>query len=124
MDFPAHYFATVNIFNHIKIILTLQAKMHELGVISSRSRPRVSNDNPCSESLFRTLKYCPRWPSEGFKFLEGARQWVKGFVYFLLAGLSSSWGHHYLSVVLILFFYISPPIHFAPIVQLPALLIH
>jgi transposase InsO family protein len=25
--------------------LTLQAKMHELGVISSRSRPRVSNDN-------------------------------------------------------------------------------
>jgi hypothetical protein len=41
----------------------------------------LCNDNPCSESLFRTLKYCPRWPSEGFKFLEGARQWVKGFVY-------------------------------------------
>jgi len=61
--------------------LTLQAKMHDLGVISSRSRPRVSNDNPYSESLFRTVKYCPRWPSEGFNSLEGARQWVKGFVY-------------------------------------------
>jgi len=61
--------------------LTLQAKMHDLGVISSRSRPRVSNDNPYSEALFRTVKYCPRWPSEGFDTLEAARKWVKGFVY-------------------------------------------
>lgn len=60
--------------------LTMQAKMHDLGVITSRSRPRVSNDNPYSESLFRTVKYCPRWPSEGFNSLDGARQWVKGFV--------------------------------------------
>jgi transposase InsO family protein len=60
--------------------LTMQAKMHDLGVITSRSRPRVSNDNPFSESLFRTVKYCPRWPSEGFKSLDGARYWVKGFV--------------------------------------------
>jgi transposase InsO family protein len=60
--------------------LTLQAKMYELGVLSSRSRPRVSNDNPFSESLFRTLKYCPRWPSEGFESLENARQWVLKFV--------------------------------------------
>jgi len=60
--------------------LTLQAKMYELGVLSSRSRPRVSNDNPLSESLFRTLKYCPRWPSEGFESLENARQWVLKFV--------------------------------------------
>lgn len=59
--------------------LTLQAKMYDLGVIGSRSRPRVSNDNPYSESLFRTVKYCPRWPSEGFKTLEGARLWVKEF---------------------------------------------
>jgi len=54
--------------------------MHELGVGGSRSRPGVSNDNPYSESLFRTLKYCPRWPSEGFKSLEKARQWVAEFV--------------------------------------------
>jgi len=60
--------------------LTMQAKMYDLGVVSSRSRPRVSNDNPYSESLFRTLKYCPRWPSEGFESLTGAREWVKGFV--------------------------------------------
>ncbi len=60
--------------------LTLQSKMYDLGVISSRSRPRVSNDNPYSESLFRTVKYCPRWPSEGFSSLESARQWLKGFV--------------------------------------------
>ena len=60
--------------------LTLQAKMYDLGVTSSRSRPRVSNDNPYSESLFRTVKYCPRWPSEGFKSLDDARGWVKEFV--------------------------------------------
>lgn len=59
---------------------TLQAKMEELGVIRSYSRPRVSNDNPYSESLFRTVKYHPRWPSEGFENLEAARLWVKDFV--------------------------------------------
>lgn len=59
---------------------TLKAKMEEMGVISSYSRPRVSNDNPFSESLFRTLKYCPMWPSNGFKSLEQARLWVQHFV--------------------------------------------
>ena len=38
---------------------TLQAKMYDLGIAASHSRPRVSNDNPYSEALFRTLKYCP-----------------------------------------------------------------
>jgi len=61
--------------------LTMRAKMYDLGVITSRSRPRVSNDNPYSESLFRTVKYHPRWPSEGFKSLDEARKWVKEFVY-------------------------------------------
>jgi hypothetical protein len=55
--------------------------MYDLGVVTSRSRPRVSNDNPYSESLFRTVKYHPRWPSEGFKSLDEARKWVKEFVY-------------------------------------------
>lgn len=61
--------------------LTMQAKMCELGVAGSRSRPGVSNDNAFSESLFKTLKYCPRYPSEGFESLEKARQWVAQFVH-------------------------------------------
>lgn len=59
---------------------TLLTKMYDLGVVGSRSRPRVSNDNPFSESLFRTIKYCPRWPSEGFGSLDDARIWVHKFV--------------------------------------------
>ena len=57
----------------------LKAKMEEMGVISSYSRPRVSNDNPFSEALFRTLKYCPMWPSNGFESLGDARAWVTQF---------------------------------------------
>ena len=59
---------------------TLRAKMYDLGVVTSRSRPRVSNDNPYSESLFKTLKYCPQWPSKGFSKLSEARSWVDNFV--------------------------------------------
>ena len=59
---------------------TLKAKLENLGIASSKSRPRVSNDNPYSESLFRTLKYCPSWPSEGFESLDTARHWVLKFV--------------------------------------------
>ncbi|CAI2045415.1 Integrase core domain [Serratia fonticola] len=58
---------------------TLQAKMYALGVLSSYSRPRVSNDNPYSESLFRTLKYCPWWPENGFRTIDDARAWVSRF---------------------------------------------
>jgi len=35
---------------------TLESRLEELGVLRSFSRPRVSNDNPYSESLFHTLK--------------------------------------------------------------------
>jgi putative transposase len=35
----------------------------DLGITRSHSRPRVSNDNPYSEAQFRTLKYCPAFPS-------------------------------------------------------------
>jgi putative transposase len=59
---------------------TMQTKLYDLGIIPSHSRPRVSNDNPYSESLFRTLKYCPKWPSAGFESLEAARTWVGQFV--------------------------------------------
>ncbi|TKI05047.1 integrase core domain-containing protein [Martelella alba] len=58
---------------------TLKAKLEELGIMGSHSRPRVSNDNPYVESLFRTLKYIPSWPSSGAKDLDDARRWVEGF---------------------------------------------
>jgi putative transposase len=58
---------------------TMKAKMEELGVLGSYSRPRVSDDNPYSEALFRTLKYRPEWPSSGFASLEVARNWVQQF---------------------------------------------
>jgi putative transposase len=58
---------------------TLKAKLEELNITGSHSRPRVSNDNPYVESLFRTLKYVPLWPSAGFVDLEEARQWGEHF---------------------------------------------
>lgn len=57
------------------------ATMQKLGVTPSFSRPRVSNDNPYSESLFRTVKYRPSYPSKPFENIEAARQWVEGFVH-------------------------------------------
>ena len=59
---------------------TMKAKLEELGVTASLSRPSVSNDNPYSEALFRTLKYRPQWPSKGFKSLVETREWVDQFV--------------------------------------------
>ncbi len=55
---------------------TMLATMQRLGVMPSFSRPSVSNDNPCSESLFRTLKYCPLYPTAPFASLKAAREWV------------------------------------------------
>lgn len=60
--------------------LTLRAKAYELGVKTSYSRPRVSNDNPFAESLFRTCKYRPEWPANGFESLAQARQWTLNFM--------------------------------------------
>ena len=60
---------------------TLQVKHYDLGITPSHSRPRVSNDNPYSEALFRTLKYCPQWPSQGFASLLAAREWMSRFVH-------------------------------------------
>lgn len=59
---------------------TMKVTMERLGVIASFSRPRVSNDNPFSEALFRTCKYAPTWPTRGFASIEDARGWVAGFV--------------------------------------------
>ena len=59
---------------------TMLVTMQHLGVVPSFSRPSVSNDNPFSESLFKTLKYCPQYPSKPFTSLEDARTWVAEFV--------------------------------------------
>lgn len=59
---------------------TVNAKIQSLGLTSSHSRPRVSNDNTYIESMFRTLKYCPQWPSEGFESLEEVQAWSGEFM--------------------------------------------
>lgn len=59
---------------------TMLAKLHSLGVLASFSRPRVSDDNPYAEALFRTLKYRPGYPRKPFNDLDAARAWVAGFV--------------------------------------------
>lgn len=55
------------------------ATLQRLGVMPSFSRPSVSNDNPYSEALFKTLKYHPGFPDKPFQTLEEAREWVAEF---------------------------------------------
>ena len=59
---------------------TMLATLQRLGVMPSFSRPSVSNDNPFSEALFRTLKYTPAYPDGPFASLQDARAWVARFV--------------------------------------------
>jgi len=40
----------------------------------------MSDDNPFSESLFRTMKYRPEYPTKAFLSQEAAEEWVAGFV--------------------------------------------
>ena len=58
---------------------TMLATLEKLGVVPSFSRPRVSNDNPYAESLFKTCKYRPQYPSRPFADLEEARVWTTAF---------------------------------------------
>lgn len=55
------------------------ALLKERGITFSHNRPRVSNDNPYSESLFKTLKYMGRYPGGGFGSIEHCRQWLNDF---------------------------------------------
>ena len=59
---------------------TMLSTLQRLGVVPSFSRPSVSDDNAYSESLFRTLKYTPTYPSKPFPSIADARQWVHEFV--------------------------------------------
>jgi putative transposase len=59
-----------------KTVATLLA---DLGVTRSHSRPSVSNDNPYSESLFKTMKYTPDFPDR-FGSIGNARGFLGAFV--------------------------------------------
>ena len=59
---------------------TLAAKLAELGISLSFSRPRVSNDNAYAESWFRTMKYHQSYPVRRFRDLLSVQAWVDGFV--------------------------------------------
>lgn len=57
---------------------TYLAKLADLGIKPSYSRPGVSDDNAYAESLFRTCKYRPEYPG-AFATLDEARQWMLRF---------------------------------------------
>lgn len=59
---------------------TMLAMLSTLGIRPSFSRPRVSDDNPFSEALFRTLKYVPQYPRKPFEGVVAACLWVEQFV--------------------------------------------
>lgn len=50
------------------------------GAVTSYSRPRVSDDNPFSESLFKTIKYAIDCPDR-FDDIDHARHWTGGFLH-------------------------------------------
>lgn len=60
---------------------TMLATLQDLGVACSFSRPGVSNDNPFSEALFRTMKYRPEYPDRPFASLQEAREWLREFTH-------------------------------------------
>lgn len=57
---------------------TVGMLLADLGVTKTHSRPHVSNDNPYSESAFKTLKYRPNFP-ERFMTIEDARSFCREF---------------------------------------------
>src|SRR5262249_14345296 len=58
---------------------TMLETLRWLGITASFSRPHVSDDNAYVESLFRTAKYRPGYPSGGFVSLEAAAAWATEF---------------------------------------------
>jgi putative transposase len=58
---------------------TMISTLEWLGIVASFSRPHISDDNPYSEALFRTLKYTPVYPRLPFASRETAHAWVARF---------------------------------------------
>lgn len=61
-----------------KTVAGLLADCH---ITRSLSRPHTSNDNPYSEAMFKTVKYCPAFPDR-FGSLHDARQFMATFVHY------------------------------------------
>jgi len=59
---------------------TMITTLRWLGVVPSFSRPHVSDDNPYSEALFRTLKHTPAYPRQPFADIASAERWVTRLV--------------------------------------------
>lgn len=59
--------------------MIMATTLEQHGIARSLSRPKVSNDNPFSESLFKTFKYEIDYP-QGFSTLEEAQEYVAAFV--------------------------------------------
>lgn len=62
----------------IQVSKTLHDLYEDLGIVRSLSRPRVSDDNPYSESLFKTAKYAPSFPDRFDGFVP-ANAWCGSF---------------------------------------------
>jgi transposase InsO family protein len=60
--------------------VTILALFFTLGILPSYSRPRVSNDNPYSEALFKTIKFTPGYPRR-FAEIDQTRNWFAEFVH-------------------------------------------
>jgi len=60
----------------------------DLGVTKTHSRPHVSDDNPYSESQFRTMKYRPEFPDR-FGCIQDSRAFSQGFFRWYKRGTSS-----------------------------------
>ncbi len=58
----------------------LKATLERLGVLTSYSRPRTSDDNPFVESLFGTMKARVSYPKGPFHCLTESQNWVDAFV--------------------------------------------
>ncbi|WP_041789938.1 IS3 family transposase [Microlunatus phosphovorus] len=54
--------------------------LHDHGILTSHSRPRISNDNPFSESMFKTIKYDLNCPDR-FDDIDHARTWTAAFLH-------------------------------------------
>ena len=70
---------------------TMVATLERLGILASFSRPSVSDDNPYSEALFRTLKYRPEYPDQPFADPRGGARLGGGLCALVQHGAPAQW---------------------------------